>query len=51
MKVLIFLHGTLIMHKNAEGKTREEIIKQVKAQEESVRDFASYVPVGNTKLL
>lgn len=29
------------------GKTREEIIEQVKAQEESVRDFGSYVPVGN----
>ena len=35
------------MHKNAIGKTREEIVEQVKAQEESVRDFASYVPIGN----
>ncbi|TSC98211.1 MAG: Uncharacterized protein Greene101447_174 [Parcubacteria group bacterium Greene1014_47] len=35
------------MHKNAVGKTREEIIEQVKAQGESVRDFSSYVPIGN----
>lgn len=47
MKILVFLQGTLIMHKSAVGKTREEIIGQVKAQGESVRDFGSYVPIGN----
>ena len=47
MKILVFLHGTVIMHKSAVGKTREEIVEQVKAQEESVRDFGSYVPIGN----
>ena len=47
MKVLIFLQGTLIMHKNALGKKRVEIIQQVEMQEESVRDFASYIPIGN----
>ena len=47
MKILIFLQGTLLMHKSAVGKTREEIIEQVKAQGESVRDFSSYVPIGN----
>lgn len=47
MKILIFLHGTLIVHKNALGKTREEIVKQVQNQEESVRDFASHIPIGN----
>lgn len=47
MKILVFLQGTLIMHKGAVGKTREEIIEQVKAQGESVRDFGSYVPIGN----
>ena len=47
MKILVFLQGTLIMHKNAVGKTREKIIEQVKAQGESVRDFASYAPIGN----
>jgi len=47
MKILIFLHGTTIMHKNAVGYTREEIIKQVLDGDESVRNQASYVPVGN----
>jgi len=47
MKILVFLQGTLLMHKNAVGKTREQIIKQVKDQGESVRDFSAYVPIGN----
>lgn len=47
MKILVFLQGTIIMHKNAEGKTRQEIIQQVIDQEESVRDFNSYIPIGN----
>lgn len=47
MKILVFLHGTLIMHKSAEGKTREERVKQVVDGEPSVHDYASYVPVGN----
>ncbi len=47
MKILVFLQGTLIMHKSAIGKSRDEIIEQVKAQGESVRDFASYTSVGN----
>ncbi len=47
MKILIFLHGTIIVHKNAEGHTREEIVRQVIDQEESVRDFGSHMPIGN----
>ena len=47
MKIMIFLHGTLIVHKNSVGKTHDEIIKQVEDQEESVYDFGSYVPLGN----
>lgn len=47
MKILIFLHGTLIMHKSAEGKTREERVRQVMDGEPSVHDYASYVPVDN----
>jgi len=35
------------MHKNAAGKSRGEIIKQIREQEESVRDFANYIPIGN----
>ena len=47
MKILIFLHGTAIMHKNAVGRSREERVKQSAEREESVLDYASYVPVGN----
>ena len=35
------------MHKSAEGKIREERVKQVMDAEQSVHDYASYIPVGN----
>jgi hypothetical protein len=47
MRVMVFLHGTTIMHRNAVGHTPREISQQVRDQEESVHDYASYVPVGN----
>src|SRR3989344_8879071 len=47
MKILVFLHGTLIMHKSAEGKPREERVRQVESKDPSVLDYASYIPVGN----
>ena len=47
MKILVFLQGTILMHKNAVGLNRREIIQQVIAKEESVRDFENYVPIGN----
>ena len=47
MKILIFLHGTLIMHKSAEDKTRKERVKQVIEGDPLVHDYASYIPVGN----
>lgn len=47
MKILVFLHGTTIMHKNAVGHKREEIVKQVVDGDRSVYDYISYVPVGN----
>lgn len=47
MKILIFLHGTAIMHKNAVGRSREERVKQSIEREESVLDYVLYVPVGN----
>ncbi len=43
---MVFLHGTVIMHRNAEGRSREERMDQVRSGEDpSVRDFESYVPV------
>lgn len=47
MKILVFLHGTLIMHKSTEGKSREERVQQVENKDSSVLDYASYIPVGN----
>ena len=47
VKIMIFLHGTTIMHKNALDRTREERVKQVLDGEESLYDFATYIPVGN----
>ena len=47
MKILVFLHGTAIMHRSAVGQTRAERVKQVRDHGESIYDFASYVPVDN----
>ena len=47
MKVMVFLHGTTIMHTGAVGRTREERVKQVLDRDQSLSDFASYVPVDN----
>ena len=47
MRILIFTEGTIIMHKNAVGHTRDEIVKQIEAKEKSVHDYKSYVSVGN----
>jgi len=53
MKLMVFLHGTVIMHRNAQGRSRQERVDQVRSGEDpSVRDFESYVPVESavTKL-
>ncbi len=47
MKILVFLHGTTIMHRGAVGHSREERVQQVITGEESVHDYEMYVPVGN----
>jgi len=47
MRILIFTEGTIIMHKNAVGHTRYEIVKQVEDEQEAVHDYKSYVPVGD----
>jgi len=35
------------MHKSAAGKSHEEILRQIADGDETVYDFASYIPVGN----
>ncbi len=47
VKILVFTEGTIIMHKSAVGRGREQIVKQSEKKQESVHDYASYVPVGN----
>jgi hypothetical protein len=46
MKILVFLQGTILMHKNAEGKTRDEIVQQVQEGEDSVSSYRLYIPIG-----
>lgn len=45
MRIMVFLHGTAIMHSNAAGKTREERVRQFFDGDASLHDFSSYVPV------
>ena len=47
MIILIFLQGTLLMHKGGINRTRAERVRQVIQDEESVHNFAAYVPVGD----
>lgn len=48
MKIMLFLQGTLIMHRSGAGVSREGRVSQVVKDEQSVQDYASYVPVGNS---
>ena len=47
MKILIFTEGTILMHKTAIGHSRDEIVKQVEDEDESIYDYKSYVPIGD----
>ncbi len=46
MEIMIFLHGTAIMHKSGLGKTPAERVRQVEENDPSVHEYGSYVPVG-----
>ncbi len=47
MKILVFLHGTIIMHGSAVGKARKDRVQQSIIREKSVLDYESYVPIEN----
>jgi hypothetical protein len=47
MRILVFLHGTSIMHAAGLGCGREERVRQSRGRETSVLDFASYVPTDD----
>lgn len=44
MRILVFLHGTAIMHRTAAGRPRADRVRQSRQRDRSVLDFASYVP-------
>lgn len=46
MKIMVFLHGTSMMHKSGLSKTPQERVRQVQDGDPSVREYESYVPVG-----
>src|SRR5215467_294996 len=52
MRLLVFLHGTVLMHPGAIGVTRAERVAQVRAGHPTIGDYATYVPVDGavTKL-
>lgn len=47
MKLLIFTEGTILTHKSANGLKRKDIIEQVIDKDKYVKDYASYIPIGN----
>ena len=46
MKIVVFLHGTIIMHINGINKSRYERVKQVINKDPSISSFSDYVPIG-----
>lgn len=49
MRILVFLHGTVLMHRTGHGKTRTERVQQVLSSDSSVAEYDSYVPIGHAK--
>lgn len=45
-KVLLFTEGTVLMHANCVGQSREECVRQVTSGDISVKDYKKYVPIG-----
>lgn len=47
MRLLVFLHGTVLMHAGGVGVPRGERVAQVRANHPTVGEYAAYVPVGD----
>ncbi len=47
MKIMVFIQGTILMHRSGLGRTREERVRQVVKGEASIFDWVSYVPIGH----
>jgi hypothetical protein len=51
MRLLVFLHGTTIMHPSGVGRTRVERVAQVRTgTEPGLHDYAAYVPIAGADL-
>lgn len=49
MRLLVFLHGTILMHAGAIGRTRDERVAQSRSGSGAgLRDFGGYVPIGHS---
>jgi hypothetical protein len=46
MRLLVFLHGTVLIHAGGVGVTRSERVAQVRGKHPTVREYAAYVPIG-----
>lgn len=46
MKIMVFTEGTALMFKSGANLSRDERVKMSQAKEQSVYDFASYLPAG-----
>lgn len=47
MKILIFTEETILIHKMALGRPRKKIVEQVKGNLKGVKNYVSYIPIGN----
>ena len=47
VRIMVFLHGTAIMHASAVGQPRAERVRQSRQRDTSVLDFATHVPAEN----
>jgi hypothetical protein len=47
VRVMVFLHGTTIMHAAGVDQRREVRVRQSKEHDPSVTDYSSYVPIGH----
>lgn len=47
MKLLIFTEGTILIHSESVGHTRNEIIQQNLERIPNVKEYSKYIPIGN----
>src|SRR5689334_17600336 len=49
MYILVFTHGTIVMHSEALGVERAKRVRQSQQRIASVHDIAQYVPIGKAR--